>query len=821
MIMLMNKFTLMKVGLTLVCATLLCTGTFAQKKTLKLRKGADAESVMIGGRRLAKVCKAPASSAGTSTGVSTLAKSPKKTTWTNGTTVSDILIDEDFSAFTAGTENKPDTNMIASYYGTPGMYINPSLTAQSTWSGNNVYMAGGKVALVSPNEYSGSDLSTPLGDYSGDITITFKVKALVNSDLFVNILKGGYAACDDADTKDGDNTESYRLYASQGWKEVTLRFSNLSADNDGFIQFHNYGTIIIDNVKVTTTPDFIAAPTLLSPTDFTKTSFTANWEPVRMAYNYYLDLYKKVYTSEQDAAYSEGFESMGEDGSNAPKDFTIVQNGATKVGATAGADSTKGLILTNNDTLTTPFNYSKYKSLNLWVRVYDPDPDNNEAIYEADVKIEVKTSAGWQYYGDFDVSSLFDGDSINLGKSLKSLSYYAVRFTVTKLPAGDYVVFDNINLTTGRPATLEEVAGDYPGYFYATTKNCSYTFTDLDPLSDYYYSVRSHNVFMYSDRNPVFAFGVSVPTPTSATDITSSGYTANWETAPKATRYRVYNYGVNTIDKDEKGHTVMEEDFSKIDASVTTSTDPYNPEAVGNEDFTSLDDYTSLPGWGGIGTTLSQGMVGAEATSSVVNYVRTPMMYLDNADSYKVKIKAYGTPDDALMIRTNDKEYAVYFKQNGDDKTKGVIDGEYEIPLRSKHETVFFYSYGKKAFILDYVKFSQDVTAGSKVYDFLGYKEVTADQLNGAFDGLDKYSYADYAFTTKAYYDFEGDVAVSDMSDFFPVKASTTGIGTAKTDADVTEKARYTVDGIKVSAPRKGLNIVKMSDGSVRKIIIK
>jgi len=817
----MNKFTFMKVGLMLVSAAFLCTSSFAQERALKLKKSASTDNVVIGGRSLARVSKAPANMVSASAGTSSLAKSTMKKNWTDGNTTADILVEEDFSAFTAGTENKPDSNIIANYYGNPGMYIDKSLTAQSTWSGNNVYMAGGKVALVSPNEYTGSDLNTPLGDYSGDITITFRVKALVNSDLFVNILKGGYAASDGASTKGGDNFESYRIYASQGWKEVTLKFTNLSADNDGFVQFHNYGTIIIDNVKVTTTPDFIAPPKLLSPTNFTKTTFTANWEPVRISYNYYIDLYKKVYTSDQNASYNETFESMGKDGSNAPKDWTFVQHGTTKVGDTAGADSTKGLILTNNDTITTPFNYSKYSAINLWVHVYDPDPDNNEGIYETSIKIEIQTSDGWEEYGALDPSSFFTGKVFDLGKRLSYYSYYAVRFIVSGLPEGDYVSLDNINLTTGRPAKLEEVEGGYPGYFYATTKNSSYTFTDLDPLSDYYYSVRSHYVSMFSDRKPVLAFGVSVPTPTSVSNVTNSGYTANWETAPKATRYRVYNYGVNTIDKDEADHTVMDEDFSKIDASVTTCTDPYNPEAVGNEGFTELDDYTTLLGWGGIGTTLSQGMIGAEATSSVVNYVRTPMMYLDNADSFKLKIKAYGTPDDALMIKAGDKDYAIYFKKVGDDDKKGEIDGVYEIPLRSKHLTIFFYSNGKKAFILDNVKFTQNVSAGSKVYDYLGYKEVTSDQLSGIFDGLDKYSYPDYAFTTKAYYDLEGDVASSDMSDFFSVKAYTTGIGTAKNDATVKEVARYNADGIRILKPQKGLNIVMMSDGSKLKVIVK
>lgn len=38
---------------------------------------------------------------------------------------------------------------------------------------------------------------------------------------------------------------------------------------------------------------------------------------------------------------------------------------------------------------------------------------------------------------------------------------------------------------------------------------------------------------------------------------------------------------------------------------------------------------------------------------------------------------------------------------------------------------------------------------------------------------------------------------------------------------DNTEVARYTIDGQRINAPRHGINIVKMADGSTRKVLIK
>ena len=44
---------------------------------------------------------------------------------------------------------------------------------------------------------------------------------------------------------------------------------------------------------------------------------------------------------------------------------------------------------------------------------------------------------------------------------------------------------------------------------------------------------------------------------------------------------------------------------------------------------------------------------------------------------------------------------------------------------------------------------------------------------------------------------------------------------TTPTKSFAKEVARYTVDGQLISAPQHGINIVKMSDGSVRKVFVK
>ena len=52
-------------------------------------------------------------------------------------------------------------------------------------------------------------------------------------------------------------------------------------------------------------------------------------------------------------------------------------------------------------------------------------------------------------------------------------------------------------------------------------------------------------------------------------------------------------------------------------------------------------------------------------------------------------------------------------------------------------------------------------------------------------------------------------------------EATETAINDATADAAAVEVARYAVDGTQLAAPQKGVNIVRMSDGTTRKVVVK
>ncbi len=88
-------------------------------------------------------------------------------------------------------------------------------------------------------------------------------------------------------------------------------------------------------------------------------------------------------------------------------------------------------------------------------------------------------------------------------------------------------------------------------------------------------------------------------------------------------------------------------------------------------------------------------------------------------------------------------------------------------------------------------------------------KDVTGDGEKGWFDLKIKLT------------DLSGNWQEQVISPAFRIgDGSLTGIEAIKNDT-ATEVARYTIDGRTLSAPQTGVNIVKMSDGTVKKVLVK
>lgn len=608
------------------------------------------------------------------------------------------------------------------------------------------------------------------------------------------------------------NIYSCNTYPGDGWKMAEMTCRNLSSDNDGFIQFNCYGAVIIDDIKVIACDDFIASPVLKPITDLTPTSFTANWEPVRLAAFYHVGLDKKVYTSDEETAiYNENFEDM----TSVPEGWEINNFTPEKI-VDFGYDNSKGLKMLNGDYVETPYNLSKYQWLKMFGRLVTPEGFD---IYDitGNVNFSVRTDTGWKELGHVPAGWFYEPWALDFDAELApgfNNNFYGVKIEVNNLAEGTYLVLDDLEFQTGRPAKLEQVIG-LDDYEYINSKFTSYTFTDLEPETEYYYSIYSFYQGIMSEPSSEHAFGVAAPELLNATEITSNSYTANWNKAPKATGYIAQNYGVFTASENIAQHTILEEDFSKITSDVTWGTSLSNAEYLGNYTVSSLDEYTTLPGWTGRANTLFPGNLGVEDSMYDLFYIETPALSLGNADSFILGLMGQSMYDDNLIVWINNRDYKLPVSE-------GEFGGEFEIPEHGDNIKIMFYTANGAPFCLEYVSVSQDMKKGQKVYTFLGETAVDAGTTSATFADLSE-DYTEYAYTVKSVFEYEGATTYSDSSNmmFVDLKTGTSTTDISKIYDDNDEGIWFSIDGRRLSGPKAGICIVKYSDGTVKKILVK
>ena len=184
-----------------------------------------------------------------------------------------VIFTQDFNAFTEGTEQEPSTTDIST------SKLGQTLKG---WSGKNVYEAGGKL-LIGDYGYLQSS-RYDMSANSGIVRITLRVKALSETGGVVRV-KLGYTT-----------TKDIYVYDSEWY---TLSIITTGGTSSTYVRVEPYITfngIMVDELKVETSPDFFPVPEALQPTKADGTSFTARWARVTGAKAYILDVYTKAAT---------------------------------------------------------------------------------------------------------------------------------------------------------------------------------------------------------------------------------------------------------------------------------------------------------------------------------------------------------------------------------------------------------------------------------------------------------------------------------------------------------------------------------------------
>lgn len=635
-----------------------------------------------------------------------------------------IKIDEDFSMLPAGTAENPTE--ICPYMGLDGEApIDNAFTHEPGWSGSWVYSTGNAIMIASNTPNDNAFLRTPKGDYSGHVTVSFKMKFLPcewevyeydGSVSHFTRTKGTLQVCPIAYNKHMADTnipeEQYGTFdinsaEGDGWMQVTLNFDNYTADNDGCIAFLTRYKFLIDDVHITTAQTFLASPVMLNWSNVTNTSFTANWMPVDRAFDYYINLWEY-----------EGTDAEGK-----------------------------------------PILKRSYDGLS------DEDKDFKASI------LEMVESGMWP----------------------EGVNYF------------------------------------YWGATYETgnDKATSWTFTGLDPEKEYYVSVQSHNVDMWSDAMVVYhAMVVGAPDELSADNVNpeAGSYTAHWTNVPKADLYMVNNYGVKSFSEATANYALIDEDFSAINADVTSATGINNAQTVSNIPVDYLDSYTCNPGWlsysattGNAMAVVAQGMVGGNG----YGVVATPSLYVANGDQVVVDVDIV-TQAPQIYVLFAGVTYMLPLTQGQTHysfpvPTNGITEGS--LAFRMNDEV-------GNAFLLDRVTITQDIPAGSQVYHLLASKQLVKGSLECDFENINFDLYDNVGFNVTCYHSYQNPLTDQEEAATSPymmpfllnyptVAISKTSIDKVNTNAT---PAYYDLKGARVAQPQHGL-FIKIENGKATKVV--
>ena len=659
----------------------------------------------------------------------------------------DVMIEEDFSLMTAGSEAYPDGTNIAG----PDYYIDSAYTHLPGWTASHAYQAGGTCCLNNPTS---AFISTPEMEMTGMVHLSLKARMKNTSP---------------------NQTMMYVLMATNPYEPVLIQYTGCYINHDWatyefdldnpetepvFIQFYCYCEWFIDDVVVTRELNFCPAPKAQEATDYTMQGFTASWKPVDIADEYMFSLYKKEFYGPEIVSEIEYFDGINHNGQwidimnpNYPEGWTINLDAGDKRQVVSGdcvSEPTALCMDAEGDTIILPYNGGRMMESNVYLKLleYNPNTDDADLIFLG------KMGDTWQDLGLFFAdwwSYQNHGNEWFRANIIEGIQEYE-QFALAYSGQGTVWALDNWDYQTTQASTEEFVIQDF------VLTDTIYSITDLDISKDYYYYVKARNSEYTSKKsNIVNCFGLCAPVVLDATGISEDAYTANWEQHPKADKYLVYNYYVHTAGSNEPEHVVLHEDFSK----VTNTATPENPYFLENHGYCNLDEYTTAPDWWAYCGILANGMLGAGDDGQTLGMLCTQEMCLNNAATFKVKVTMYGEEDMVVVFdASNDTQYA-QFEQTG----LQTFSLEFTTGRESAHERLKIHALSSSNFLIDDIVVTQDLTVGDQVFHLLDWRRPEGEIENVTFDNLEQNYQMHYAYDIVAMHTAFGDDYKSEHSD--------------------------------------------------------
>lgn len=651
-----------------------------------------------------------------------------------------VVINEDFSGFTDGTEDNPST---ATILDDMGNFVNKSALkpysealSYKQWGGAGIFSAGGCLAIA-----NGMFLNTPAGDMSGEVTLTFRARlSKAGGSTTLNALKLMFISRSsilDYEVKYYNLTDE--------WQTFTYTSTLGDFEHSGFQFYSMYASniILVDDIRLEQTRTSIPAPKVHEAENMTDTSFKAVWNKSIEADHYLLSVFTKNESKEL-MTVSEGFDNIKADDKgnidatspNYPegwefawKDNDLSNHIANGEGPGTGNKQAVRLIDTG-DAITTPYCPEGIKSLKFWVKAEanDGQPKFSSIMFTVNFGKGVYTVDNYINIPDMFTPEHRNGYYFDLTETLSAFDkIYSVKIEyIREEDDKTTILFDDFSYTTNKPTTYNYVLKDQKVEQQDNEDGTvGFEVNGLDPDTDYTYSVKSVNsdfTSVASDEQEVYA--VSIPTALPATNITANSYTANWTSHKKVDFYRVDQLQQTVIDKDTKDYVMLDEDFSKVTSSFTEADllDGFYEADERTSGYMPLDDITKIAGWKASSTVRVNGWLGGneakQGSGTIAGAIVTPTIDLShNEGACNISLRVWGSEGDWLIIQgSNPASLAtIEFPKGG-----GIVEKTITMPLCTSKEQLTFYSNNYKVFLIDYIKITQDVKAGDKVTTITG-----------------------------------------------------------------------------------------------------
>lgn len=651
-----------------------------------------------------------------------------------------VVIDEDFSGFTDGTEDNPST---ATMLDDMGNFVNKSALkpysealSYKQWGGAGIFSAGGCLAIA-----NGMFLNTPAGDMSGEVTLTFRARlSKAGGSTTLNALKLMFIS---RSSLVDYEVKFYNL--TDEWQTFTYTSTLGEFEHSGFQFYSMYASniILVDDIRLEQTRTSIPAPKVQEAENMTDTSFKAVWNKSIEADHYLLSVFTKNESNEL-MTVSEGFDNIKADDKgnidatspNYPEGWEFawkdndLSNHIAK-GEGAGTDNKQAVrLIDTGDAITTPYCPEGIKSLKFWVKAEanDGQPKFSSIMFTVNFGKGVYTVDNYINIPDMFTPEHRNGYYFDLTETLSAFDkIYSVKIEyIREEDDKTTILFDDFSYTTNKPTTYNYVLKDQKVEQQDNEDGTvGFEVNGLDPDTDYTYSVKSVNsdfTSAASDEQEVYA--VSIPTALPATNITANSYTANWTSHKKVDFYRVDQLQQTVIDKDTKDYVMLDEDFSKVTSSLTEADllDGFYEEGERTSGYMPLDDITKIAGWKASSTVRVNGWLGGneakQGSGTIAGAIVTPTIDLShNEGACNISLRVWGSEGDWLIIQgSNPASLAtIEFPKGG-----GIVEKTITMPLCTSKEQLTFYSNNYKVFLIDYIKITQDVKAGDKVTTITG-----------------------------------------------------------------------------------------------------